>query len=209
MARKMGLKDGDFEFTCNWFLNRNLPTFREYVYPKWQGKPITYLEIGVFEGMSMVWMLQHVLTHMDSKAVGIDPWLITAKLSAEEMGDVMTRATKNTSTFRWQGVCSLICGNSIEVLTRMLRRGGFEGIKKNSVDICMIDGDHTAPAVLENSRKCLKLMKPGGWMLFDDVENQIEKNDHVKQGLESFRENYKDQVKLIWKHKFMECYEVQ
>jgi len=65
----------DFRFTRNWFRRRNQATFEEYVLPMWAGKPITYLEIGVYEGQSLTWMMQNVLTHPDSRAVGIDPWL--------------------------------------------------------------------------------------------------------------------------------------
>ncbi len=205
----MGLLPGDFEFTRNWFLNRNLESFREYVYPEWAGKPSTYLELGVFEGMSLTWMLQRVLTHPDCKAVGIDPWLITTKLSGEQMEEVRQRAVKNITQWKQRGVCTLIRGNSVEVLPRMLRRSGYGGICKQNVDICMVDGDHTAPAVFEDARKCLDLIKPGGWMLFDDVENQIAKKDHVKQGIELFMEGYSDRVSLLWKHRFMECYKVK
>ena len=67
---------GDFQYTRNWFCLRDLATFREYIMPQWKDKPIKYLEIGVFEGMSMVWMLHNVLTHPDSRAVGVDPWLM-------------------------------------------------------------------------------------------------------------------------------------
>ena len=209
MTRKMGLLPGDFEFTRNWFLSRNLSTFREYVLPVWAGKPVTYLELGVFEGMSLIWMLQRVLTHPDCKAVGVDPWLITRKISAEEMYLVMERAYKNTYKWKAEGICTLIRGNSIEVLNRMVGKGGFVGIKKGSVDICMIDGNHTAPAVVQDAEKCLKLMKPGGWLLFDDVENRITKADHVKHGLEIFKEDHSNEVNLLWKDKYMECLKVK
>ena len=62
MTRSMGIDSTKykFEFTRRWFLNRNLASFREYVYPDWAGKKATYLELGVFEGMSMVWMMQNM-----------------------------------------------------------------------------------------------------------------------------------------------------
>jgi predicted O-methyltransferase YrrM len=36
------------------------------------GKPIHYLEVGLFEGRSMVWMLENVLTDDEATATGID-----------------------------------------------------------------------------------------------------------------------------------------
>jgi hypothetical protein len=52
-------------------------------------------------------------------------------------------------------------------------------------------------------------MKPGGWMLFDDVRNQGADNrrDHVKQGLQMFLTEVGEGVQLAWEHRYMECYE--
>ena len=83
MTREMDIipvTSNPLKFTRRWFLNRNYDTFKKFVYPKWAGKPLTYLEIGVFEGMSMVWMLQHILTHDNSRGVGIDPWFALISL---------------------------------------------------------------------------------------------------------------------------------
>lgn len=197
-------KEHAFTFTRRWFLMRNLPTFREFIFPQWAGKPLFYLELGVFEGMSLLWMLQRILTHPDSRAVGIDPWLITTKLDAEQMEEVRQRAFHNLSFYPQ---CQLIRGNSAEVLRRMVRRGGYAGVAHNTVDLCMIDGDHNALTVLDDARLCLKLVKSGGWLLFDDVENDREKQNHVKHGLQSFLNEHGGEVRFLWKHRYMEAYE--
>lgn len=190
-----------FQFTRRWFVKRNLATFRDYLMPEWSGKQMTYLEIGVFEGMSMVWMLQHVLTHPRSKAVGVDPWLMTTKLDSSFMNDVQNRARHNTKP--WADRCQLWQANSAEILRRMGHKG-FSGINKESVDVCMIDGDHNELAVLDDARLVFPLVKPGGWILFDDVENDRPKERHVKDGLRMFMEE-NDQVEEIWRHKYVVC----
>jgi len=216
MARKMDIDctQHDFQFTRNWFRNRNLPTFRKYIHPKWAGKPLLYLELGVFEGMSLTWMMQHIVTHEESRAVGVDPWLMTRKLDEHLMDGVKQRARHNLTPWiypmdaghtNWK--CRLIRGCSAEVLRKMRGRGGFAGITKGSVDICMIDGNHHSLAVLDDCQQGLPLMKPGGWMLFDDVENDHTKSDHVKQGLGVFLEEVGDRVNFLWKHRYMEAYE--
>lgn len=197
----------DFHFTRRWFLNRNCATFREYVYPRWAGTPATYLELGVFEGMSMTWMMQRVLTHPESRAVGVDPWLMTRKLDSDFMDAVRKRARHNTRIYSPR--CELIRGSSAEVLRRMVGKDGYAGIKRDSVDVCMVDGNHNALAVLDDALLVLQLVRPGGWILFDDVENKIEKADHVKHGVAMFVEEAGDKIKQIWKHKYMEAYEVQ
>lgn len=205
MARKDGIdKTGyDFWFTRNWFLNRNLPTFRDFIKPVFNGRPTTYLEIGVFEGMSMVWMLQKVLTSSLSKAVGIDPWLMTTKLTAEQMDEVRKRAEHNTAPYRDK--CTLVRGASCEVL-RLMCSHGHAGITKNSVDLCMIDGGHIDFQAYDDAVHCLRLLKPGGWLLFDDVENDIDKANHVKQGLALFLKEYGDCVEPLWKNDYMEAF---
>ena len=52
-------------------------------------------------------------------------------------------------------------------------------------------------------------MKPGGWMLFDDVENDKPKAKHVKQGINMFLSIHGDKVKQVFKHRYMECYKVK
>lgn len=200
MARAMDLSYLGYRFTRNWFRNRNLPSFREHVFPEWAGKPITYMEIGVFEGQSLCWMLEHVLTHRDSRGVGVDPWLITAKLDPEVMEAVRQRAIHNVG--KWEKG-TLIRGNSAEVLRRMVRYG-YEGIgRKTPADLIMIDGNHNAPAVLDDAELCLKLVRVGGQLLFDDVENDKEKSNHVKQALDQFVAEHPDQIEESWRHRYM------
>lgn len=218
----------DFQFTHHWFRNKNVETFRKFVLPVWQGKPIQYLELGVFEGESMVWMLQYVLTHPNSCAVGIDPWLTTVKLDGDKMGSVMFRAFHNTEPYRDK--CQLIRGNSSEVLRMMVaergyrRRGeptGYAGIGIGVVDVCLVDGCHHSLGVLDDARLASRLLKPGGWMIFDDTEtargpsvkhNWLSlppKRDHVREGIDLFLLEQNHLVRLVHKHKYIEIYEKQ
>jgi predicted O-methyltransferase YrrM len=193
---------GNYDFTRNWFRNRNLATFRDKIHPVFGRRPTVYLELGVFEGMSMVWMLQHVLVHPGSRGVGVDPWLMTTKLNEQTMEAVYQRALHNTSQ---HSNCVIQRGNSAEVLRKMNSRG-FHGIGPCSVDLCMVDGNHNALAVLDDARLVYQLLKPGGMMLFDDVENDIEKTDHVKQGVEMFLLEVGSKMRLDWKLGYCEAY---
>ncbi len=217
--RSTSLNTTGLQFTRFWFRNRNLKTFLEFVYPKWSGRDFVYLELGVFEGMSLTWMFQHVLTSEGSRAVGIDPWLETTKLSEELMDKVRERAFSNLDQYMHSTVLGtsdkkrlyLKRGNSAEILRRMHKRE-YLGISKNSVDLCMVDGNHNALAVWDDLRLVFDLVKPGGWIVLDDVENDHEKGDHVKHGLESWKMEMSDKgewgrVNFLWKHRYCECYE--
>jgi predicted O-methyltransferase YrrM len=194
----------DFQFTKKWFLTRNGSTFMEYILPEWKDRPIFYLEIGVFEGMSLTWMMQNVLTHPESKAVGVDPWLMTSRVQKYDMDKIMQRAFHNLSP--WSDRCQLLRMNSVEILTAAIKGRDAFGLERESLDICMIDGDHSHLGTWNDARLCLHLLKPGGWMLFDDVENNSRKVNHVKDGVRLFLENQGHRMRFLWKHRYMEAY---
>lgn len=193
------------QFTRSWFRRRNQATFCEHVQPRWAGQPITYLELGVFEGMSLVWMLQHVLTHPDSRAVGVDPWLLSRKIDADAMEAVRLRAESNTEP--WRDRCQLIRANSVEALARMNGRRGFAGIHRGTLDLCLIDGDHMAPAVYSDAKHVLSLLRPGGWMLFDDVSTTHRQKQLVHRGLSLFLEETGNRIQLAWQRGRVVAYE--
>ena len=194
------------QFTRRWFRVRNQSTFERLIKPHWVGQPITYLEVGVFEGQSLVWMLENVLTHRRAKAIGVDPWLMTLKIDADAMEAVMQRAHHNTEP--WRSKCQLVRGASLDVLGRMTYRQGYMGVTKQSIDVCMIDGQHTDLGVWGDARLASLLVKPKGWLLFDDVVCTKRKSWHVRQGIDMFLNEAEGRVRFLWADKFMECYEV-
>lgn len=116
------------------------------------GKPVRYLEIGVFEGRSARWMLENILTHPESRMVGIDPWPI-------EGDPFEDRARANLAPFGDR--VELIKGRSDVVL----REGRFAD---ESFDIALIDGDHRALPALTDSVLVWPLLKVGGMCTWDD-----------------------------------------
>jgi len=204
MSKRLDLDRTGKNFSRRWFINRNLGDFSENIPDDWAGKPVKYLEIGCFEGMSLCWMHQHILTHPDSHSIGVDPWLMTRKLSSEKMEEVYQQALANTKDYP----CQLVRGSSDEVLGKMAGKGGYEGVQKNSLDICMIDGNHRQHAVLFDAQMVFKLMKPGGWIIFDDVRNSSRKSNHVLDGIRLWREADDPAIEMVWRGKFADCYKV-
>jgi len=205
-ASQLNLDKTGLTFTTGWFRNRNQDTFIKYVYPRFSGKPTLYLELGVFEGMSLSWMLQHVLTHPDSRAVGVDPWLMMPKRDTDNMDSVRNRAISNLA--KWGSKCQLFRSTSAEFLDACASyRKKLGGIRLDSLDLCMIDGNHWAPFVLYDAQRVYKLMKPGGLILFDDVENDRSKQNHVREGIQMWlKELGEGKVRQEFKHNYMEGY---
>jgi len=182
-----------------------MATFGEYVYPEWNGKPdLLYLEIGVFEGMSMIWMLQHVLTGEGSWAIGIDPWQEMPKLDQRVMDRIRYNALENL--LRFDNLVHLFTGESATVLPKLSSGCEMLSPSRNLVDIALIDGAHEADAVLRDAELVLPLLRKGGWMLFDDVENDHPKEGHVKEGLNRFLTFQGHAVERVFKHRYMEGY---
>lgn len=205
----------DFQFTRKWFRNRNQTTFSTFLLPKFRGrrrrrKPVYLLQIGVYEGMDLVWQMQHIISnHPDSRALGVDPWL-SPKMDrrGKSMDEVELRARHNLTPYREQ--IELRRGLSQEILPQIIKTptqvlGAL--LPPGFWDLIVVDGDHNAAAVEQDAKNAVELAKVGGWIVFDDVRNRVRKKNHVKQGVEKFLQEQGDRVKLVWQHRHCDCYE--
>jgi predicted O-methyltransferase YrrM len=137
-----------YRFTEDWF-SANIPHWAAMLEP-YMGKPdLRYLEVGVYEGRSLLWMIDHVLTDPRSRATGIDihiPENLTHNLELSGASDRVTM---------------LVGPSQIEL--RKLAAGSF--------DVVYIDGSHAAQDVLEDLVLSWRLLRPGGLMILDDYEH--------------------------------------
>lgn len=134
-----------YQFAEDWF-SHNIPLWVGLFEGHAARPGLRYLEIGLWEGRSFLWMLDHILTHPSSRATGIDI----------ELSD---RLRQNLELSGAAGRVTLIEGAS-QVALRKLPAA--------SQDIVYIDGSHTAPDVLEDMVLCWRLLSPGGLMILDD-----------------------------------------
>ncbi len=196
----------EFQFTRNWFKYRNLCTFSTYLAPRFDGSfPIRMIQIGIFEGMDLVWQLQNTCKHTDTKVIAIDPWLDTKKINGPEMENVRKRALHNLKL--WRRKVSVHRGMSQDILGNAVKKGALEGIPSGNWDLIIIDGDHCEDVVYEDAVNSFELAKVGGWLMFDDVRNRRYKKRHVIHALKKFLESHGDNLKQAWSHRYCECYE--
>jgi predicted O-methyltransferase YrrM len=185
-----------FKFSEHWFTNSRMATYSLYM-RHFIDKPIRMLQIGVFEGQDLVWMLQHILTHPDSRVVAIDPWLKKG-INAKENAIHNLRAWKNRIEF--------IEAKSQDVMD------GHLGL----FDLIVIDGDHSPEAVEVDATNSLLHAKPGAWILFDDIEHRAN-SPRIRQrryqfqstsrcGVINFLKKHKNDVRFLWRHRYAECY---
>lgn len=143
-----GKGEGPYRFTARWHTN---------VADNWttqlaelRGKPgLRYLEIGVFEGRSLLWMFENVLTDPSSRVTAIDVFAgdyeqtFDANIQASGHGDQVTKLEGPSQ--------------------RELR-----ALSPDSFDIIYIDGSHTADDVLADAVLSWDLLADGGLLIFDD-----------------------------------------
>jgi predicted O-methyltransferase YrrM len=115
------------------------------------GQPARYLEVGSFEGRSLLWMMMNIFTHPRARAVAIDPCFTP-------FGD---RLRRNLAISGVGPRVELVQGTSREKLWRLPRE---------SFDVIMIDGSHLASDVLHDAVAAWELLKTGGVLIFDDYQ---------------------------------------
>jgi predicted O-methyltransferase YrrM len=132
---------------------RQIPVWKKILSP-FQGKPnVSYLEIGVNQGRSALWVIENILTHPTATLTGID-------IFPEGM-DIKERYLYNLKLSGYESKAKTITGYSGSVL---------KTLPAESFDIIYIDGDHTASGVLSDAVLSWDLLKKGGVMIFDDYQ---------------------------------------
>ena len=144
--RQYYTKDYDFSLddTFNGFIVQ-IPIWAKVLHA-FKGKPdIHYLEIGVNQGRSAMWMLENILTHPTAKLTGIDLF--------PEGTDFKEKYCNNLKLSGYAQKATTITGFS-QIQLRNL--------PLNSFDIIYVDGDHRAAGVLADAVLSWDLLKPGG-----------------------------------------------
>jgi predicted O-methyltransferase YrrM len=137
-----------YRFSEDWVTDNSANWDR--VLSDFKGKAnIHALEIGSFEGRSALWFLENVLTDPTASITCIDIWAG----SYEKLFD------ENVNAYGQPNKLVKIKSRSDEAL-RTLNHESF--------DFIYIDGSHMAKDVLVDAVLAWDLLKPGGYIIFDD-----------------------------------------
>lgn len=158
-----GIYKKDYIFSTNWF-TPHIPHWSR-ILEDYKNKPdVHYLEVGVYEGRALLWMLENVLTHSTADATIIDIF----------PDDLEERFLKNLELSGFSDKVTVIKGSS-QIELKNLAPGTF--------DIIYIDGDHSAPAVLTDAVLSWLLLKEGGILIFDDYKYKLQVSSPAKRPL--------------------------
>lgn len=175
----------DYDFTVDWF-SPNIPVW-QHVFAPFKGQSnIQYLEIGVYEGRSAIWMLENVLTHPTARLTGIDIF----------EGPYKERYATNLERSGFSDKATTITGYSQLAL---------RDLPLDSFDIIYIDGSHAKNDVLEDAVLCWRLLKKGGVLVFDDYRwcglfimgTSDSFGDSCKPAVDSFVQCFDQQLEVI------------
>ena len=183
----------DYEFTQDWFSEKNpekvVLQFEEFL-SEFKGKPCMFLEIGSFEGMSTIWMLENILTEERSQIFCIDAW-------AEWTGDAFVRFASNINKTGFRDKVHIVKGDSSEEL---------RVFPKEYFDFIYVDGNHDEKAVIKDAIGSFRILKKGGIIAFDDYLLGIRypnshgskaMNGSAKKAIDYFIETFKDELDVI------------
>ena len=146
-------------YTQDWFSGVN--TWPSLLAGYRRKPKLRYLEVGVFEGRSLFWMFDNILTGPDTSAVAVDLFGPTyEKTFLDNLA-----ATRRTHQVR------VLKGRSEEIL---------HSLPVRSFDIIFIDGSHAARDVLTDAVQGWTLLADGGLLILDDYANERPRDEFAK-----------------------------
>jgi len=150
----------EYQYTKDWFAWA--PKVWEQLVPHLPARK-NFLEIGSFEGRSAVWITQHMMED-GGEIYCIDTW---------EGGDEHTPEDMAGTEERFKHNIDLIMDNFVDRKVLPIKSKSVEGLAgllahKKQFDFIYIDGSHLAKDVLTDACMAWPLLKPKGFMVFDD-----------------------------------------
>jgi hypothetical protein len=172
----------DYHFTTDWFTH-HISVWKKILKDVSGKTNLRYLEIGVFEGRSAIWMLENVLTHPGARLTALDVF-------ADDLED---RFVNNIKKSGFDDKVEILKGKSQETLRHLPRE---------SYDIIYIDGSHRAKHVFLDAALSWDLLKAGGLLIFDDYLWNIKSfpPDLIPKGsVDTFLMAFGDEIELVHK----------
>ena len=137
-----------YVFTADWF-GSNIPRW-ETLLAEFKGRPhIRYLEVGVYEGRSLFWMLDNIMTHPTSRLVAVDIFF---------------------DDYEQKFLDNLDASGAADRITVVKERGEYalKTLADESFDVIYLDGGHAANTVFAQAALAWQLLREGGLLILDD-----------------------------------------
>jgi predicted O-methyltransferase YrrM len=166
-----------YQFSQNW----NITYAQNWIdhLQEWEGHqgPISYLEVGIYEGRSGCWMLDNVLTHPQSRYTGMDIWV-----------DPKTRDRAYRNLSRHEPKVRIIEGDS----RRQLRK-----LPVNGFDVVYVDACHLREHVFFDTVLAWDLSRD--LIIWDDYRNPNFSHFGVEDAVDSILENIRSEFRVLFR----------
>ena len=180
------------EYTSDWFSN----TIVNFEYIKFNHKSDfnRILEIGCHEGRSTCWMLQNMLSDTGTITC-IDPFAnyhinpFTGEKPTEDRTWENRFRVNTAEVKKPEQNIDVHVALSFPTLAKFI-------VEQREFDFVYIDGNHCCDAVMADAVMAWSLLKPGGFMLFDDYlfEDEPDVLDRGKIAIDAFCTSFSRQL---------------
>jgi hypothetical protein len=150
--------------------------------------PIKVLEIGAYHGANVCCLTKTHAIHSDSEIHCVDPWR-----DYEQYPEY--KDTQNTNYSKFIHNISQLHYTDLNKIHihRMKSEEYAKRFQDESFDIIYIDGNHEKLFVFEDAMISHKMIKKGGWLVFDDVHDK-QVLEAVQMFVNLYRESCYDEI---------------
>jgi len=184
--------DHGYTFTHDYFA-ANIPNWQTWFATLITAAPIACLEIGSWQGGSATWLLDKVVGPRGGRLTCVDTFEGSSEHAAVLAGlgcSLEQIFDQNIARTRHAALCHKLIGRSQDVL-RWLHEERF--------DFIYVDGAHEAKYVIQDAVLSWKLLRDGGFLLFDDTGFEFpgrpEQNTHA--AIAAFRTWFADEMEVL------------
>lgn len=145
---------------------------------------VRYLEVGVFEGRSLLWIYENILP---SASVEIDA------LDSFPFPDTKMNFTENVSHLIKKNIVKILHGTSEQLIKNLPRL---------YYDLIYLDADHTYRSVWNDTVLLWPALKPGGFLVLDDYfwkKFEVPLADRPEQAIDDFLMESKGSYRMLYK----------
>jgi SAM-dependent methyltransferase len=161
-----------------------------------QNIPMKIMEIGAYHGANVCSLFKTFATHPKSEVHCVDPWK-----DYDDYPEYKGKQSSNYSLFL-QNISKLPPEEVQKIyIHRMLSHKIDAHFVDETFDIIYIDGCHETLYVLQDAMIALKKLVPGGYLIFDDVQDP-----KVLQGLQMFLNVSQHLIEPEVKSRFCQAY---
>ena len=184
----------DYQFSQDWF-SHNVLIWKQFLRPLKGLANLRILEIGSWEGRSTCWLLENIATDSAARITCIDTFEGSVEhaviVDQTVLETIEQRFDWNIERTGTPEKVRKVVGKSQIVLRSLI---------PNTYDLVYIDGSHIASDVLEDALLTWRLVKIGGFIIFDDygfVFSPEIAEDPPKVAIDVFLKLFNKKVKLL------------